>query len=270
MKPPHHPVILLWAHPRSLSTALERIMRERGDCHCLHEPFIHYYYSHLGRRNLPHFDAESNQPRSFDDIIGLIYRESRNQPVFVKDMAYYVVPEFMTHPDLARHFRHAFLIRDPYRALMSYYKLDTEFVCEEAGLEAQWRLFRWITELAGEEPPVVRAEDIQRNPRGTIGALWQRLGLEYVDKAFSWKARKVPRDWEPVAAWHERTARHSEIVPDPREDVEVHAEFSQLVRQAPKLQEFLERHWPYYLELSSRSRSVGADQSCAISLQTGA
>lgn len=27
MKPPLHPIILLWVHPRSLSTALERIMR---------------------------------------------------------------------------------------------------------------------------------------------------------------------------------------------------------------------------------------------------
>lgn len=39
-----NPIIFLWAHPRSMSTAIERIMRERGDFDCLHEPFLHYYY----------------------------------------------------------------------------------------------------------------------------------------------------------------------------------------------------------------------------------
>ena len=39
-----NPIIFLCAHPRSMSTAIERIMRERGDLDCLHEPFLHYYY----------------------------------------------------------------------------------------------------------------------------------------------------------------------------------------------------------------------------------
>ena len=31
-----HPLIALWSHPRSMSTATERIMRERGDLDCAH------------------------------------------------------------------------------------------------------------------------------------------------------------------------------------------------------------------------------------------
>ncbi|MDH3659971.1 MAG: hypothetical protein OEU92_08075 [Alphaproteobacteria bacterium] len=38
------PIIALWCHPRSMSTAIERIMRERGDCRCFHEPFLYDYY----------------------------------------------------------------------------------------------------------------------------------------------------------------------------------------------------------------------------------
>lgn len=36
---PEFPIIALWAHPRSMSTAIERIMRERNDLCCL-QPFI--------------------------------------------------------------------------------------------------------------------------------------------------------------------------------------------------------------------------------------
>jgi hypothetical protein len=39
-----NPIIFLWAHPRSMSTAIERVMRERCDFDCLHEPFLRYYY----------------------------------------------------------------------------------------------------------------------------------------------------------------------------------------------------------------------------------
>jgi hypothetical protein len=45
-----NPIIFLWAHPRSMSTAIERVMREGGDLDCLHEPFLRYYY--LERVNL--------------------------------------------------------------------------------------------------------------------------------------------------------------------------------------------------------------------------
>ncbi len=53
-----NPVIFLWAHPRSMSTAIERIMRERGDFDCLHEPFLHYYYLQKTRKSLRHFNDE--------------------------------------------------------------------------------------------------------------------------------------------------------------------------------------------------------------------
>ncbi|HUF56321.1 MAG TPA: hypothetical protein VMM55_07145 [Thermohalobaculum sp.] len=32
-----HPIVALWCHPRAMSTAFERLMRERGDMTVLHE-----------------------------------------------------------------------------------------------------------------------------------------------------------------------------------------------------------------------------------------
>nr|WP_293108444.1 hypothetical protein [Okeania sp. SIO2F4] len=37
-------IVVLWAHPRSLSTVFERIMMERGDFKIFHEPFAYVYY----------------------------------------------------------------------------------------------------------------------------------------------------------------------------------------------------------------------------------
>ena len=61
-----HPIIFLWAHPRSVSTATERVMRERGDLQCLHEPFLHYYYLQKTDKNLALFDSEEDHPESYE------------------------------------------------------------------------------------------------------------------------------------------------------------------------------------------------------------
>ena len=228
-------------------------MRERGDFHCLHEPFLYYYYLHLGRRRFPHFNEDPDRPRRFDDIVDLLRREAAGRNVFAKDMAFYVVPEIFGHPELVNEIRHAFLVRDPRKSIPSYYRLDPELLEEEVGLEAQWRLFRWITRLTGREPPVVRAEDIQQDTRGVVGALWDTLGIEPDAGAFEWQAGTMPAEWVEVGTWHERTAARSSIERDRRDDEQIQAEFDRVVAEAPRLAACFEHHWPYYLELSSRA-----------------
>ncbi len=236
-----------------MSTAFERIMRERGDCRCLHEPFMYYYYLHRGKRVFPHFDIDPGQPQSFEDIIAMMFKMQDEGNVFAKDMAYYVVPEILSHPDLASAFKHVFLVRDPRKSLMSYYRLDPEFHCDEAGLEAQWKMFQWIAQVSGKTPPVVRAEDVQLDSQGIIGALWEQLELPYVESAFSWQAGSVPDDWQQVETWHQRTLKHGGISHDARSDDEIQAEFDTLCTEAPALADYFNHHWPYYLELSANA-----------------
>ncbi|MCO5125978.1 MAG: hypothetical protein M9957_01250 [Rhodobacteraceae bacterium] len=61
-----HPIIAMWSHPRSMSTAIERIMRERGDLDCLHEPFMYDYCAPPGSPDAAFRRAEgpSDQLRS--------------------------------------------------------------------------------------------------------------------------------------------------------------------------------------------------------------
>ena len=39
-------IVALWTYPRTISTAFERVMMERGDFEVLHEPFSYLYYVH--------------------------------------------------------------------------------------------------------------------------------------------------------------------------------------------------------------------------------
>ena len=46
-----NPIYILWATPRSTSTAFEWMMRMRGDMACFHEPFGEAWYQGF----LPHY-----------------------------------------------------------------------------------------------------------------------------------------------------------------------------------------------------------------------
>ena len=78
-----YPIIVLWTHPRSLSTAIERVMRERGDLTCFHEPFMYDYYVHRQVRVMPHFDVMPDHPHAkrwvqygVDELHGNVMRDS--------------------------------------------------------------------------------------------------------------------------------------------------------------------------------------------------
>ena len=114
------PIIALWSHPRSMSTAIERIMRERGGLDCAHEPFTYDYY--VGRRvhAMPLFDADPDQPTSYEAIRDQLLTRAEAPPVFFKDMSYYVVPRIFDDPGFAARLTNCLPIRDPIQSIPSY------------------------------------------------------------------------------------------------------------------------------------------------------
>ena len=108
-----HRLVFLWCHPRSLSSALERVMLERGDMATLHEPFLYLYYVHDARKRLPHLHVDPRRPASYEDIRSMILETARTRPVFVKDMCYYVRHRIHDDVDFIRRMTSTFLVRDP-------------------------------------------------------------------------------------------------------------------------------------------------------------
>ena len=248
--PNRHPIVVLWAHPRSMSTAFERIMRERGDCHCLHEPFLYDYYVERGVRDMPMLEAAPDEPRTYEAVRDKLLRLSQSGPVFVKDMSYYVVPRIFADTDFSDRLTNAFLIRDPRRSIPSYHKLDPAVTMEEIGLDAQWRHFRFLRERHGSAPPVIEAERVQADPKGMMRAFWRRAGLADKPEALDWQSEETPKDWQAVEGWHRKVLASSGIVP-PRGDAE--AAFERAARETPRLRALLARHAPFYEKLRAFS-----------------
>ena len=251
-----HPVIILWAHPRSMSTAIERVMRERGDFDCLHEPFLHYYYIERSDRELPHFDSDGDHPTSYADTRDLILRRAQDAPVFAKDMSYYVMPEILQDSEFCRRARHCFLIRNPLRSIMSYYRLDDTVSLDEIGIEAQWRHFEGLQALGIDDALVLEAEAVQADSAAAMAAFWQALGLDYRQQALNWERQSTPRDWQYVQGWHRSVSDSSGIRQASAQDsATLRSEFETLCLDAPRLRQYLDHHLPFYRRLQEHSLS---------------
>ena len=199
----------LWCHPRSVSTAFERVMRERGDLTVLHEPFMYHHYLTTKDRLFPGFTPEPGHPATYDDIRAMIRAKAAINPLFFKDMAYYVTEALPLDPEFTHQMSHAFLLRDPAEAALSYAKRDPEFTRLELGHEAQYRLYTALKEL-GHDPLVITADQLRRDPQATLRRYWAHVGLPYLAHAFSWDS-SVPDGWQSVQSWHQSVLESGQI-----------------------------------------------------------
>ncbi|MEM7438861.1 MAG: hypothetical protein AAF393_04625 [Pseudomonadota bacterium] len=211
-----HKVHMLWAHPRSVSTAFERVMRERGDLTVFHEPFMHFYYLERITRLSAEFEAIPGHPTTYPDTRNMILNAAETQPVFVKDMAYYMADKVLQDKDFMDHMTHVFLVRDPVETAVSYARIDPDFEEAELGFNAQWAMVQHLT--ARNVPVhVIRSDQLRRDPATTMQAYWEFAGLSPNPGALTWQ-QGTPKDWKYVEGWHKNVTASTGIKAAPDRD----------------------------------------------------
>jgi hypothetical protein len=229
-----------------MSTATERIMRERGDLRCFHEPFMYLYYVGDRIKEMPLFKADPAHPTSYGGIRDMLLAAGEAGPVFFKDMSYYVLERMTEDESFARRLTNTFLIRDPAKSIVSFYRKDAGVRLEEIGLETQWRHFEWLTELLGAPPPVMDAADIQADPEGMIRAWCAAAGIEFLPHSLEWD-QPPPAEWEKVSGWHGMAMESGGITRDAPPGANGDAAVT--LDSAPQLRRYHEYHLPFYEKL---------------------
>lgn len=241
------PIHALWAHPRSLSSVIERAMLERGDLRTFHEPFSYCYYVG-GRREVPHLTPDPERPATWDAVIHTIQQAARDQPIFLKDMSYYFLDRLDDHEDFFGTIRKSFVVRHPARTIASYAKLQSDFSLIEVGLESQYRHLQWIFAHNPDwSPVVIDADDLQANPVGLMRRYCQRLGLEFREKALSWEPG-LPPAWSDWAQWHLAVEASSGLEAQTPKPLDASLE---VVMGNARFREFYEHHLPFYEKLAA-------------------
>jgi hypothetical protein len=238
-----HPIVALWAHPRSLSTAIERIFIERGDFVVMHEPFSELYYMLEGRANAVHADFDATNLASYETIRSRITEAARQKSVCFKDMCYHCHDHLKKDDSFLRRITNVFLIRDPRQAIASHFAKNPDVTCEEIGYEAQASIFRQVWDLTDKQPLVIDADDLQQDPAGIMETLFRRIGFEHLANAMHWQPGHHEQ-WDTWKQWHQEVAESDAI----------HANrtaYAKTVDNEPLLAKYYAHHLPFYQKMLS-------------------
>lgn len=233
--------IALWAVPRSVSTAFERIFVERDDFEVFHEPFSIPYYYGEERKSGRFADEEPQENQRYEDVMRGILAPCEKR-VFIKDMAYCV--DGLMGEEFVSNFSNTFLIREPSQVIASLAKIWPDFTLEETGYEHLHRMYGYAVEN-GDDPIVVDAHDFSRETDAVVAAYCRKLGVPFESDALTWEEREVP-EWERWDEWHEDARKSTEIEEIPDEEVPL----------PPRHREAYEFCLPYYEEMRERRMRV--------------
>lgn len=234
------PVIVMWAHPRALSTAFLRMMLARGDTTVVHEPMV--TLTDLGRVAVPDGHGGSVTVVSPAQLYAHLSTLGEHRTVFVKDTVEYRYQHLLDHPQDAARLVHTFIVRRPDRAISSHYAMNPKVTCSEIGYEHQWELFTLAHRLTGRTPVVVCAERLVREPERVVAAYCAAVGLRHLPHALRWDAEDR-KEWERTRRWHVDVIGSTGIVDTCRR-------YPVTVANDPVLRSYLDHHRPFYERLA--------------------
>ncbi len=234
--------IALWAVPRSLSTAFERVFVERDDLEVLHEPFSAAYYHGPDRLSDRYADEAPKPENSYESVMAEVFKP-RQKRLFMKDMPYQAKP--VLSREFIRGFTNTFIIRDPKYVLSSLHKMWPDFTLEETGFEQIYWAFKYAEE-AGQDPVVVDAMTFSEDPVGILSVYCERVGVPFRPDALSWEPGEVEK-WKSWEGWHEAAQLSTGIKRAERRDPELPDE----------VQGAYEECLPYYYALAAHTISPG-------------
>ncbi len=195
-------ILVLWATPRSTSTAFEWAMENRGDMECLHEPYNEAYYVGEDRRNDRYFIADSKLSPTpglnFVAVHQRLVNLAASRPIFVKDFAYSIT--HIADDAFLDAFQHTFLVRDPKKVIPSMHARWPDVALDEIGFEDLHTLYRRVAERTKKQPVILDSDELLDNPEGGIEAYCQAVDIQYIPGTTTWQDR-VLESKKGVPTW---------------------------------------------------------------------
>lgn len=214
---PKNVTIMLWTHPRSRSTAFERVFIHKEDIECFHEPYGDPFYfgqSRVSSRfNEDHCKDHEKCHATYESVTKDLLNGTQGKRVFAKDMAYYMYStnnrKLQVPLETLSKMQHTFLIRTPEKSIPSYYRLckgDTtdfdHFDPSEAGYCELREFFDLIREYTGQTPVVLDAEELVKNPKDLMKRYCEAIDLEFTPEMLEWQPATV-KQFDKWNGWHE-------------------------------------------------------------------
>ena len=191
--------VIVWALPKSRSTALAKSISARQDIKCYFEPYAAANHFGPGGRFRKIGLEESDY--TFDNVKKWLEAEREN--VFVKDVAFLMQGRLNNIPD---GYKHTFLIRKPEKVFASFYKMFASNRHLGGDTLQDWLptlaiLYKSSTDLLDHienklkgDVSIIDSDDIVKNPPLMIEKFCNSVGFKYTKELLHWN-RGLPEQW---------------------------------------------------------------------------
>lgn len=186
----------VWSGPRNVSTALMYSFARRADTRVVDEPLYAHYLRESGADHPGREEVLAAQDQDGEAVVRDVVLGPCDRPVlFLKQMAHHLVG--IDRSFLGR-CANVLLTRDPRDMIPSLAETIAHPTLRDTGYAAQLSLLADLRRM-GQEPPVLLASEVLKDPRSTLAQLCARLGLAFDEAMLSWPAGARPEDgvWAP-------------------------------------------------------------------------
>jgi hypothetical protein len=223
--------IAMWSGPRNISTALLRAWENREDTWVVDEPLYAHY---LTRVTVSHPGVDEVVARHETDwrkvVAGLTGPIPEGRSIYYqKHMAHHWLPHL--RGDWVLGLTNAFLIRHPAEMLPSLAAKMGPPALHDTGLPQQVEIFRFVRERTGLTPPVLDAEDVLKDPAGTLRRFCGMVGVPFSERMLRWPPGPRPTDGVWGKHWYEAVERSTGFEPWRPRPRTVAAELAPLLEQ---------------------------------------
>jgi hypothetical protein len=182
----------------------------------------------------------ASQPTDWREVAAGLIGPCEAAVFYQKHMCHHMLPGFGL--DWMDELSHAFLIRPPEQVLASYTVRRGEVTLADIGFVRQAELFERVADRQGEAPPVVESADVLADPRGTLTALCEAVGIGFSEAMLGWPPGRRASDGVWAPAWYDAVERSTGFAPPGKV-----ARFEDL---ADHLKPIAEAARPYYERLA--------------------
>ncbi|XP_078172602.1 branched-chain-amino-acid aminotransferase-like protein 1 isoform X2 [Carex rostrata] len=169
-------VIHSWSTPRSLSTSLMYSFAQRDDIEVLDEPLYANFLRVTGVERPYLNEVLSKMESDGNQVLNeVIFGPGEKKYRYCKHIAKQRTPDLTA--DLMKRGKHFILIRNPLHTLPSFDKVVPPSF-SEIGLAGLASIYCELSEL-GKIPPVIDAEDLQKDPEAVLHGLCEDLNIPF-------------------------------------------------------------------------------------------
>lgn len=231
--------INVWSGPRNVSTALMYAFAQRDDTTAVDEPLYGHYLRVSGADHPLRQRVLATMETDGDRVVRQQLLGPWPTPVVMfKQMAHHLVE---VDRSFLERCRNVLLVRDPHEVLLSYAQHVEHPTLDGLGYPTQVELLDRAL-AHGEQPVVVDAERLLRDPPGQLARLCDACGIAFDESMLTWPPGPKPEDGVWAPEWYDRVHSTTGFAPYRPRQAELPAELRELHEQVRPLYEQLLRH----------------------------